>query len=142
MPSCVEDYTTPRADLVTTRRKLHRATIQLSGGRSRLPFGDTSNVNALNAIHRFSIYSVAGNDIHHHGIMASRPCDLSFWLGNRGWLTLYRQLFAWIVVANLTVAILASAGACDWASKRRVQFAVANTLFTLLTRNEVRRFVI
>lgn len=71
--------------------------------------------------------------------MAPRPCDLSFWLGTRGWLTLYRQLFAWIVVANLTVAILAAAGACDWASKRRVQFAVANTLVTLLTRNEVRR---
>lgn len=74
--------------------------------------------------------------------MAPRPCDLSLWLGNLGWLTLYRQLFAWIVVANLTVAILASAGACDWASKRRVQFAVANTLVTLLTRNEVRRVCI
>ena len=66
-----------------------------------------------------------------------RPCESSFWLGTKGWLTLYRQLFAWIVVANLTVAILAAAGACDWASKRRVQFAVANTLVTVLTRNEV-----
>ena len=40
-------------------------------------------------------------------------------------------------MGNLTVAIVASAGACDWASKRRVQFAVANTLVTVLTRNEV-----
>lgn len=68
---------------------------------------------------------------------APRPSEPSFWLGTKGWFTLYRQLFAWIVVANLTVAIVASAGACEWASKRRVQFAVANTLVTVLTRNEV-----
>lgn len=55
----------------------------------------------------------------------------------RSWLTLYRLMFAAIVVANLIVVILASTGNCDWGSLRRVQFAVANTLITVLTRNEV-----
>lgn len=57
----------------------------------------------------------------------------------RSWLTLYRLLFAAIVLGNLIVVILASAGACNWASLHRVQFAVANTLITVLTRNEVRQ---
>ena len=72
---------------------------------------------------------------------APSSAEPSFWLGTKSWFTLYRQLFAWIVVGNLTVAIVASAGACDWASKRRVQFAVANTLVTVLTRNEVGSLV-
>ena len=56
----------------------------------------------------------------------------------RSWLTLYRQLFVLLVVGNLAVIIVASAGTCDWAARHRVQFAVANTLVTVLTRNEVR----
>ena len=59
------------------------------------------------------------------------------WSAIRGWLTLYRQLFAWIVLFNLIAAVVAAGGAWDWASKHRVQFAVANTLLTVLTRNEV-----
>ena len=56
----------------------------------------------------------------------------------RSWLTLYRQLCVVIVCANLVLIVVASAGGCEWASRRRVQFAVANTLVTVLTRNEVR----
>ena len=59
------------------------------------------------------------------------------WSATRGWLTLYRQLFAWIVLFNLVAAVVAAAGAWDWASRHRVQFAVTNTLLTVLTRNEV-----
>ena len=56
----------------------------------------------------------------------------------RSWLTLYRQLFVVLVAGNLAVIIVASAGVCDWAARHRVQFSVANTLVTVLTRNEVR----
>lgn len=59
------------------------------------------------------------------------------WSAARGWLTLYRQLFAWIVAFNLTAAVLAAAGTWDWAHRHRVQFAVANTLITVTARNEV-----
>ena len=59
------------------------------------------------------------------------------WSAAYGWLTLYRQLFIWITAFNLIAAVVAAAGAWSWASSHRVQFAVANTLITVLTRNEV-----
>lgn len=53
------------------------------------------------------------------------------------WLTLYRQLFIWIVAFNVTALVLGATGVWGWASRHRVQFAVTNTLITVLTRNEV-----
>lgn len=53
------------------------------------------------------------------------------------WFTVYRQLFAWILAFNLAVAIVAATQAWPWAHTHRVQFAVANTLISVLARNEV-----
>jgi hypothetical protein len=54
------------------------------------------------------------------------------------WFTVYRQLFTWIVAFNLAVAIVAATESWPWAHTHRVQFAVANTLISVLARNEVR----
>lgn len=50
---------------------------------------------------------------------------------------MYRQLFAWVVTFNLVALILAATGAWPWAFHHRVQFALANTLISVLARNEV-----
>ncbi|KAK9805868.1 hypothetical protein WJX73_010514 [Symbiochloris irregularis] len=53
------------------------------------------------------------------------------------WLTVYRQLFAWIVAGNLAIIIAAAAQAFPWAHVHRVQFTAANILVSILARNEV-----
>lgn len=53
------------------------------------------------------------------------------------WWTVYRQLFLWIVTGNLTIVIVAAAGAFPWGHKHRVQFTAANILISVLARNEV-----
>jgi hypothetical protein len=53
------------------------------------------------------------------------------------WLTVYRQLFAWIVAFNVVVVVLSSTKTWKWAHTHRVQFALANTLICVLARNEV-----
>lgn len=50
---------------------------------------------------------------------------------------MYRQLFLWIVTGNLTIVIVAAAGAFPWGHKHRVQFTAANILISVLARNEV-----
>lgn len=59
------------------------------------------------------------------------------WTAALDWFTVYRQLFAWIFAFNLAVAIVAATGTWNWAHTHRVQFAVANTLISVLARNEV-----
>ena len=67
------------------------------------------------------------------------PGHVYLWSVAWHWLTLYRQLFAWIVAFNLITLVLAATGKWEWANRHRVQFAVTNTLITSLTRNEVCR---
>lgn len=105
---------------------------------------------AARASSQLSFYSacspVYSSDSHTSGmasnpfagvIKAARTAPTSAWSIVWCWLTLYRQLFAWCVAFNLIAAVVAAAGAWDWAFRHRVQFAVTNTLVTVLTRNEV-----